>query len=231
EFYTAPSTESKFTEVLSKAKLQYPTSTTVAFADDLLDGYAASYFYLTSDLYMQFQVAGSSQRSELREMETSGDEAAWDCTGSTAHVASAQIAIPVQEDGIEEVTILQVHDSDVTPVLRISWVSSITIDGVTSEDVVLATIRNGIDDSTATKTVLQAHTTSRTEFNINVQNSKLSITVDGTTELDEADISQFDGSTCYFKAGAFNNNPTDTSANARIKMYELEWVDHHHHHH
>lgn len=222
--YTAPSTQSKFTDVLSQAKLQYPDSGIAATSNELLGGFAASYFYLTDDLYMQFQVAGSSHRSELRQLDTSGDLSAWACTGSTEQVATASIAIPVQADGLEEVTIMQIHDTLESPALRISWVSSITIDGVTSEDVIIATIREGLDtDSSTVKTVLQAHTTSRTEFQITAQNGEVTITVDGVTMLNQASISAYSDSTCYFKAGAYNNNPTDEDAVARTKFYELDW--------
>ncbi|KAG9240473.1 alginate lyase 2 [Calycina marina] len=222
--YTAPSTESKFTDVLSLAELQYPVSVVAATSDELLDGFAASYFYLTDDLYMQFQIAGSSNRCELRQLDSDGDLSAWDCTGSTKQVASATLAIPVQADGLEEVTIMQIHDTLESPALRISWVSSITIDGVTSEDVIISTIREGLDDdSDTTKTVLQAHTTSRTEYEITAESGLVSITVDGETMLDEASISAYSSSTCYFKAGAYNNNPTDEDAVARTKFYELDW--------
>ncbi|KAG9239947.1 alginate lyase 2, partial [Calycina marina] len=222
--YTAPSTQSKFTDVLSQAKLQYPDSSTAATSDDLLDGFAASYFYLTDDLYMQFQVAGDSGRSELRQMETSGEQTAWDCTGSTTHVATATIALPVQVSGIEEVTMMQIHDTLTSPALRISWVSSITINGVTSEDVIISTVRQGLDtDSATVKTVLQEHTTSRTEFGITAKNGLVTVTVNGVTKLNKASISAYSDSTCYFKAGAYNNNPTVSSAVARNKFFQLDW--------
>ncbi|KAG9239882.1 alginate lyase 2 [Calycina marina] len=221
---TAPSTQPKFTDVLSRAELQYPVSVVAANSDDLLDGFAASYFDLSDDLLMQFEIAGSSNRCELRQLETSGELSAWDCTGSTPQVATATIAIPDQAEGIEEVTVMQIHDTLSSPALRISWVSSVTIDGVTSENVVIATIREGLESDSATvKTVLKAHTTESTDFGITAENGEVTITVDGTTMLDKASISAYSKSTCYFKAGAYNNHPTDDDAVARTTFLELEW--------
>ncbi|KAG9240119.1 alginate lyase 2 [Calycina marina] len=222
--YTAPSTQSKFTDVFTQAELQYPVSVINATSAELLDGFAAPYFYLSKGLYMKFKISGSSNRCELRQLDLSGDLSAWACTGSTEHVATSTISIPVQADGLAEVTIMQIHDTLESPALRISWVKNITIDGVTSEDVIIATIREGLEtDSATVKTVLQARTISKTDYKITAQNGEVTITVNGVTMLNQASISAYSNSTCYFKAGAYNNNPTSEDAVARTKFYALDW--------
>ncbi|KAG9246148.1 alginate lyase 2 [Calycina marina] len=222
--YRAPSTQRKFTKVLTSAKLQYPDSGLAATSEELLDGFATSYFHLTRDLYMAFEVAGPSNRSELREMETDGEKTAWDCTGSTKHVATSTMALPIQEEGIEEVTMMQIHDTLTSPALRISWVRNITIDGVNSQNVIISTIRLGLESDSATnKTVLLPHTLRPVDYSIMAQDGEVTVKVNGVTKLDRTSIAPYAGSTCYFKAGAYNNNPTIDEAFARNKFYRLEW--------
>lgn len=224
--YTAPSTETKFQPILSRSKLQYPESGLSASSEMLYNGFAKWHFHLLDpEKYLRFQVAGSSRRSELREMEDFGSEVYWAVDDSETHTATASIVIPQQEDGIEEVTVMQVHGS-AAPVLRISWVDSIKINSVTYDDIIVSTIRVGLGSSSENfvKTVLGNRSSSPIDYQITVKDSTLTIKVNGSTKVDKQDLSFWKGEdSCYFKAGAYNNHPSELSASARISFSQLSW--------
>ncbi|KAG9239971.1 alginate lyase-domain-containing protein [Calycina marina] len=213
----------KLGDVLSRAKLQYPESNLVALPEELTDGFSDVEFQTVDTGLVQFQVAGSSKRSELREMEEFGDEIFWGV--EETHIASASILVPEQNEGVEEVTIMQVHN-DVAPILRISWMESKSFDGVLYEDIIAATVRVGLGDSSDNfvKTVLGQRSDSPVDFQITVDDSKLTIHVDGVVKVDQQDLSSWDGNpTAYFKAGAYNNHPNIEDAVAVVYLESLEW--------
>ena len=116
---TAPYTAAKFQSVLELSKLQEFTPTDEdleVYIPDLYE-YASTYFELDSNEGMVFRIYGSSMRSELRERTSDDANAAWSVTDS--YTMTGTIAIPEQEDGLEEVTIMQVHCGS-APLLRIS---------------------------------------------------------------------------------------------------------------
>ncbi|UXP32492.1 RICIN domain-containing protein [Reichenbachiella agarivorans] len=99
--YSNPGDIPKFKDALSKAKLQLPTSTTVATAAQLLAGYSSSYFQVANNEDIAFYQTGASKRTELRFennfVVTSGSR--------TAH-ANLKFGTQVGE----EATFLQIHD-------------------------------------------------------------------------------------------------------------------------
>nr|CAD6594632.1 Alginate lyase [Paradendryphiella salina] len=223
--YVAPSTNSTLQSVLTRAKLQYPTSELSATSTELYNGFAAAHFQLIEGRYMQLQVAGASRRSELRQMEKFGSEEYWAVDDGETHISKGSIMVPAQEDGIEEVTIMQIHGGP-APILRISWVSSIKIDGTEYEDVIISTIRVGLGSSSDQfiKNVLTERYDAFLTYRIEAVDSKLSIKVDGQTKVDNVDVSFWDGDASnYFKAGAYNNHPSDSSATARVLFNSLSW--------
>nr|CAD6594633.1 Alginate lyase [Paradendryphiella salina] len=223
---TAVSSIDTFLPVLNEAKLQWPTSALAASSEELLGGYVGSQFYLQDGKYMQFQIAGSSNRCELRQMiPDGGSEIGWAVDDGTTHTATSSIVVPEQVDGVEEVTIMQIHSGE-APQLRISWIRSKSLDGVAYEDFIMSTVRIGTGDSSDNfvKTHLADRTAGAMSFQIDVKDSKLTITVNGNVVVNGQDLSFWDGTdSCYFKAGAYNNNPTSESATARIKFAALAW--------
>lgn len=215
--YTAPSTLSKFHPVLSRAKLQAPDSSTAAAN---LFGYSSSYFHLQDGTYMQFQMKGSSKRSELRERTTSGDEAAWSVESD--RLLYAEIALPQPVSAMNEITFLQVH-CGAAPALRVSWRKSYSQSGTTYSDCIISNLRDGLGGDDVNKKFLAQRSAATTTYQIRVRDSKVTISIGGQTVLSEASLSFWDNYDCYFKAGVYINNPSSESEYARTKFRELDW--------
>ncbi|TVY07486.1 polysaccharide lyase family 7 protein [Paenibacillus cremeus] len=98
-------------------KLQQPDNTTIS-SSQLVSGYSSPYFYIASDGNQAFMdpqtgtpTSGSSHpRSELREITTSGANAAWSMTGTNTMTNTAKVTL--QGGGTSgNTTIGQVFDS------------------------------------------------------------------------------------------------------------------------
>lgn len=210
--YTAPSTLSTFHPVLERAKLQAPESNTAA--SDLF-GYSDWFFHLQDETYIQFQMNGKDKRSELRQMQTDGDEADWSVTSS--NTMTAEIALPTPAPSMDEISFLQVH-CDAAPALRISWRKS----WEEFSDVVIANLRDGLGDDDVNKYFLAQRSASTTSYQVSVKNSRVTVWIGGTRVLDES-MSFWESYSCYFKAGVYIQNPDSETDRARTKFKELSW--------
>lgn len=166
---------------------------------------------------MQFQIRGKEARSELRQMTTGGSNAAWSV--SSSNTLTANVALPVPVSDTTEFTFLQVHCGS-GPALRINWFKEYD----SHTDGIFATVRTGSGSSDVYKRYLGQRNTGTTSFKIRVQSSKVSVWMGGSLVLNEASLSYWGGNSCYFKAGAYINNPKDSSTTyARTKFRELYW--------
>lgn len=170
---------------------------------------------------MSFQIVGDQARSELRQMTTGGDEIAWSV--SSSHTLEAEIALPDPVSDTTEFTFLQVHCTS-APALRINWIETYSKDGITYSDGIFATLRSGTGSDDVDKIYLGQRRSATTSFKIEVNSGKVSVWIEGVMVLNEASLSYWVGEDCYFKAGAYVNNPkgSDTTY-ARTKFRELTW--------
>lgn len=218
-----PSSVEKYRAALGTSKLQFKSSSDGPdiTSANLLNGYANWFFYLDSSNKMTFKMNGADRRSELRQMQSGGTaEAAW--TVDTSHKLVANIAIPTTPAGINELTILQIHCNEDVPAIRISYVKSITIDGTTYSNAIIATRRDGFEKSSDdTKFFLRSTHTSFAWYTLRVSSKKLDIWVNSAHK--SIDLSVWDGKSCYFKAGAYINNPSSEWASGISRFDALTW--------
>lgn len=165
---------------------------------------------------MQFQMNGKDKRSELRQMKTNGNKAAWSVT--SFNIMTARIALPTPASSMNEITFLQVH-CGAAPALRISWRKS--WEGY--NDVIIANLRDGLGHDDVNKYFLAQRRSSTIAYKVIVKNSKVSVWIGGTRVLNEKSVSFWKSYSCYFKAGVYLQNPSSQTDKARTKFKELDW--------
>lgn len=219
--YTAPGTLSNFHHVLERSKLQSPdpdTATVKPFS------VADWFFYLQDGTYMQFGMYGEGRRTELRQMTTDGDEAAWSVTDS--NTMTAEIALPTPEAAMQEFTFLQilceVNSDTRKPALRIGWLRDYKGEG----DAIFATVRFNAedgDDSNVKRYYLAQRNSGTTSYEVKVDDSKITVRIGEDAVLPDIDASFWDPYQCNFKAGVYIQHQDDDSTVARTKFKELYW--------
>ncbi|WP_309384198.1 DUF7594 domain-containing protein [Cerasicoccus frondis] len=198
--YDAPYDLTKFQSSVADCKLQAPGSTPPAVNQGEFADFADWFFYLDGNDYMTFTMEGYANRCELRNLTE------WPTNTSTAARMIAELRIPaITSTDLEQFTFMQVHASDSVdgPLLRLNWRDS--RDGY--DDHIWATLRTSVDPKESTIYHLGPRPDSLTDIEVKVQNSQLSIIIDGTTVLNNVDISHWNGFSNYFKAGAYINSP------------------------
>ncbi|CAN8062191.1 unnamed protein product [Agarophyton chilense] len=213
--YTAPGTQSKFRHVIERSKLQSPDSSPAVpkpFKE------ADSCFYLDNNDDMVFKMKGEKKRTELRQMTTDGEKSAWKVSGSEK--MTAELSIPEQESGIDELTFLQVH-CDVKPALRISWMREFRGE----QDAIVAILRlNADDDGEIEKYYLGKRSSSMKNYEVLVEDSKIYVSIDGkNVGPSPMEASFWISYSCYFKAGVYIIHESDGSAIACSKFRNLIW--------
>ncbi|CAN8073788.1 unnamed protein product [Agarophyton chilense] len=213
--YTAPGKESKFRHVLDRSKLQSPdSSTAVKKPFEVADWY----FYRDSSKDMVFKMKGEKKRTELRQMTTGGDNSAWKVSGSEK--LTAELSIPNQPSGIDEVTFLQVH-CGVKPALRISWMRNFR----GNEDAIVAILRlNANENGDTEKYYLGKRSSEMKDYVVLVKDSKIYVSIDGKKVGPSPMKASFWKSySCYFKAGVYIIHESKSSAVARSTFRNLRW--------
>ena len=100
--FQAPADIPRFQPFLSGAKLQAPTSSTIADIDRLNDSYThPQYFYVINGDKMLFNQSGEDRRTELRH------ETNWNLNDENR---SMHARIDIAEQTCEQVTVMQIHD-------------------------------------------------------------------------------------------------------------------------
>eukprot|EP00168_Porphyra_purpurea_P018362 TRINITY_DN679_c0_g1_i10.p2 TRINITY_DN679_c0_g1~~TRINITY_DN679_c0_g1_i10.p2 ORF type:complete len:190 (+),score=30.70 TRINITY_DN679_c0_g1_i10:236-805(+) len=118
---------------LRVAKLQAPTS-----KDGQRDlvGFSSQYFYREGAV-MKFKIGGDGRRSELRFNE--GSE--WSLGTRTQRSLSGRLQVRKPPSDVDEFTWMQVHAVSKKPLLRLTWMRSVKIDGRKEENVLVAVLR------------------------------------------------------------------------------------------
>lgn len=197
--YDAPYDLSKFQATVADCKLQAPGSSPPAVQQGGFADFADWFFFRDSNGYMNFSMEGYAQRCELRNLTE------WPTDTTTAARMIAELRIPaITSPDLEQFTFMQIHSSDSVdgPLLRLNWRDE--RNGYT--DHIWATLRTSVDPKQSTIYHLGTRPDSLTDIEVKVQNSLLSIIIDGTTVLNNIDISHWDGFSNYFKAGAYINS-------------------------
>lgn len=163
---------------------------------------------------MQFQMNGEGRRSELRQM-FGGTEASWSVTKK--HDIISNIAIPTPPAELGEFTFLQVHCTD-KPALRVSWKRN--QDG--TPDAIVATLRTGLGDNDFKKEVIARRTSNRQRYIIKVASKKVRIILDGKRVYEES-LNFWAGFNCYFKAGVYIQDSSNSKTKVRVKFDQLRW--------
>ncbi|WOO41703.1 DUF7594 domain-containing protein [Rubellicoccus peritrichatus] len=207
---TPPYDVSTFQSVLDTSKLQAPESSPAAVNYGAFDGFADSFFKLTSGQYMQFAMSGYAQRCELRQQNE------WVAETSTTRSMVGELKIPSLSSPLEQFTFMQVHSSSSTngPLLRLNWRDERS--GLT--DHIWATLRTNFIPKTATVIDLGPRPAGFFKAEIRVQDSKLTVLIDDVVKINNYDISYWDGFSNYFKAGAYINS--EGSASVEFKSLD-----------
>ena len=213
-----PSNNPKFWTVLNQSKLQAPTSSP---GITKLNGFANDYFQLVDDTDIQFKMSGKGRRSELRQLTSTGAEAAWNVR--ELHEMRAEVILPDPDSAMQEFTFMQIlceTGKGFFPALRISWRRFFR----NESNRVVATIRTGTGDTSNNfrKLSLFTRDSALRNYNIRVLNNKVSITIDGTVVPDQ-DLSFWSSSTCNFKAGVYVQSPDNLSVFAVTRFRRLSW--------
>ncbi|MEO0514274.1 MAG: polysaccharide lyase family 7 protein [Planctomycetota bacterium] len=217
----------KFRPVLDDSKLQAPTSSPAKINRGDFEGAANEYFFLDdTGHYLTFTVTGDSKRSELRQL--SGE---WDTASSTPQRLVARVKVYVPETpGLEQYTFLQIHDTTNDPGSLNKPLIRITRRGDyrKTQDHLWAAIRTPADfdkpislDNLATLNIdLGPRPEGFFDAEIRVQNSNMTVTIDGETKVD-LDVSYWDGLDNYFKAGVYNQDP----GTSKVEFESLMFLD------
>ena len=225
---TAPSSIGTFTDFFGRAKLQFPDSSLHATSEDLLDGFVGEQcLSLLDDNSIRMQVAGALSRCEFREMlPDGGKEKYWPVNDNTTHSASISVFVPPQKDGVDQVNFLQIHFGSIS-LMRIFWLRELKQDGEVFEEPIVATIRvsGEFDEDEYLKTVLKpTRPDSFMDIETTCVDSKISITIDGETMVENVDVSAFDGLFgAYYKGGVYNIKPSDEDAVAETHVRSINW--------
>lgn len=217
-----PYTAEKFKSVMDLSKLQEVTmeeGEEEQYVPELHD-FASKNFHLLDSDNMLFRIRGSSKRSELRERTASDENAGWSI--SETHTMTGKVAIPKQEEGLEEVTFLQAHCAS-GALVRLSWVDDYKNENFRCEDCTIANVRQGLGDDDVPKYFLSQRHEGYEDYKITVSKSKLYVWVNGKLMVDAVDVSFWKNEPCYFKAGAYNNHPSNDNAEAVMKISSLTW--------
>lgn len=208
---TSPYTLPKFQEAIAASKLQAPTSSQAASAQDLINGYCSNWFELLDADKMAFYQTGALMRSELRYLDN------WNIAtdNPTAH---ANVRIISQT--CDQVTILQIHDDANAgpgpnkPLLRIYRHLA-----KTPTDHIWAAIKTDSGGSNTTHVDLGPTPTGYFDCDVTISGGTMEISINGTT-LDTRDVSYWTFPS-YWKAGAYLQD----AGEATVYFNELTWSD------
>ena len=217
--YEAPYSSSNFQNVLDVSYLQeYGDDEDITTKLPDLETYSSYNFHLADSEYMQFMMNGEGNRCELRQMDDEETESSW--AVSDSNTMEGSLSIPEQDSGVAEVTFMQVHCEN-EPLLRISWMESKLLDGVTYDDSVMAHVKTS-DDMVEKYYLGDRHVSFKT-YTVNVSHSMLYVYVDDELIVSGVDVSYWEDNTCNFKAGAYVNDVSDDDADGVISFSSLSW--------
>ncbi|MDB5105947.1 MAG: hypothetical protein JWP91_3636 [Fibrobacteres bacterium] len=203
---------------LSSWKLQLPVASGGSVQEikstDLVAGYSSNWFSTAADGSMSFwcPVTGGTTenshypRSELREMWTGGD---WTFTGR--HVLTAKCRVTkVPDNG--RVIIGQIHGHlDGSEIIKLYWDNGslrAAVEPDRSSEISLALGSNRLGDTV--------------EYRLEMQDGKLKVTAGTKTVTYDYTGSTWKTDTYYFKAGAYVQDNTGTSAvGGQVQFYQL----------
>lgn len=169
---------------------------------------------------MTFNIKGNRMRSELRQMDANGPEAEWSV--EDPHTMKARVEIAEPEEGITEITFLQIlctDGVDFWPAMRISWRRE--FEG--REDLIAATIRMGTgSESYNFRQFYLRRRNAAQMWTVKVSKSRLQIFANGRRVLRSC-LEFWEPFVCNFKAGAYLQNPTRDDVYANTTFKELTW--------
>ncbi|MDB4541287.1 polysaccharide lyase family 7 protein [Akkermansiaceae bacterium] len=208
---TSPYTLPKFQSAIAASKLQAPTSSQAASAQDLINGYCSNWFELLDTDKMAFYQTGALMRSELRYLDN------WNIVidNPTAH---ANVRIISQT--CDQVTILQIHDDANAglgpnkPLLRVYRHLA-----KTPTDHIWAAIKTDSGGSNTTHVDLGPTPSGYFDCDVTLSGGTMEIAINGTT-LDTRDVSYWTFPS-YWKAGAYLQD----TGEATVYFNELTWSD------
>lgn len=185
-------------------------------------GFQDSYFYTnTTDGGMEFwdpesgvTTANSSYpRSELREMDSSGQDANWFPSGTTNTLSASLKVIKVPD----HVCVGQIHlgsGGSTKPLLELYYYKS--------GDVVLAIEQTPAGGNEVPYTVGKVSLGTKFSYKIGLSGSTISLSVNGGTTKTWQMSSTFDGYGMYFKAGDYDQSAgSSSSVGATVEFYSL----------
>ncbi len=205
--YSNPGEIPKFQDALGDAKLQAPTSTTIATSSELLAGYSSSIFQVVNDDEIVFYQTGDSKRTELRFEDN------YDLT-SGSRTAHANLKI-ISQAG-DESTFMQIHDDANAgdgpnkPLLRMYRLES--------TNRLYAAVKTDDGGSNTTHLDCGAAPSGYFDCDITLNAGKMTIKIDGSTKVSDRDVSFWDYPS-YWKAGVYNQDDGGTT----IYFNELTW--------
>jgi hypothetical protein len=202
---------STFQPVLTDSKLQAPTSVTACAQGDF-PGFYADYFKLVGS-YMQFEMSGDSNRSELRQVPE------WK-TSTTSYrkmIGTVKLFYPTTST-LNEYTYMQIHDSGSTPnkpLVRLVWLRS--RNGV--NDHIWSIRRTSVSSDTYSYVDLGARPTGFFTSEIQVINNTMKVKIAGVTKVSTS-VSYWSSLNNYFKAGVYlQDSGTATVQFSALKYY------------
>eukprot|EP01059_Diplonema_ambulator_P005868 TRINITY_DN1564_c2_g2_i1.p1 TRINITY_DN1564_c2_g2~~TRINITY_DN1564_c2_g2_i1.p1 ORF type:complete len:246 (+),score=63.36 TRINITY_DN1564_c2_g2_i1:56-793(+) len=215
---TAPYDQSKYRSVLDDSYLQAPTSVRLVNQGEFAGVYN-QYFYVPDegDRWMTFEVSGKKHRSELRQAS------AW-YLNDTVYVHKMIGHVVVESTEVEEVTFMQIHDVTGNenainrPLLRLVWMASYR--GVSNSYWAIIKADACAECYNYDKIVIAPHSATKIKFEIRVQESKLTVKVNGVAapEIYNYDVSYWNHLESYFKAGVYNQ----ADGTGKVKFWTLK---------
>ncbi len=218
EYLGTPSDSSSFKEVLNKTRLQYPDSTTdVDYGE--FDGIVRNHFYLDKS-FLTFQLDkqtnSASMRSELRFGPYT-----WDVSTEKEHILSAKVRCYGSSE-LSKYTFMQIHEYQGAnlPLLRLAWERR--KEGVTNHIWAGVVTSRDLENRVYEWIDLGKRDDKFFDITISVKSSKMLVSVNGNL-LVEKDISYWNGTQNYYKAGLYLNH-LESKGKTKVQFERLEYI-------
>lgn len=215
----APYSLSKYHSILDASKLQAPDSST-AIRQGHFPGISEWYFHLdASGKYMTFEMDGSKNRSELRQMDE------WYTSASTWQKIIGEVKVFYPETpSLNQFTFMQIHDSGTEddhvteiynkPLIRLAWIR----DRGGADDHLWAIIRLSSSIDSFEYINLGSRPDSFFKCEIKVKNNKMRVRINNETKL-ELDVSYWEQLRSYFKSGVY----LQSEGTAKVQFRKLKY--------
>ncbi len=208
----APYNKSKYRPVLDDSKLQAPTSSPAAVNQGDFAGFSDEYFQLdSSGKYMTFEMDGSHNRSELRQMEE------WYTSTSTWRkiIGEVKVFYPTTSN-LNQFTFMQAHDSEAfnKPLIRLAWIRS----RQGSNDHLWAIVRLSSETNSFQYVNLGKRPNSFFKCEIKIKNNKMVVRINNETRF-QLDVDYWESLSSYYKAGVY----LQSEGSAKVQFRKLKY--------